>query len=142
MKRPVRFLLVEDNPDHAELVRLSLQGLETSPAVEHVPDGASALDRLRDGTPLPDLVLLDLQLPDGSGIDVLKAIKGEPALQMVPVVILSTSSAEQDRHAAYAASANSFVVKPVDFTSALDVLKDVGRYWSRCNITASQRDGL
>lgn len=139
--RPMNILLVEDNPDHAELVRRSLEQLQAVSCLHQVEDGEAALDyifgqgnyadRLR--FPAPDLVLLDLRLPRMDGIEVLRRVKSHPTLHCTPVVVLTTSDAERDVTAAYQYHANSFVTKPVDYHRLTKLISDLGFYWLAWN---------
>ena len=128
-------LLVEDNPDHAELVLRCLEGSPVPLRVVHVTDGDAALGYLTGRAPFaaphdhPSLVLLDLRLPKVDGLDVLRQIKSSPDLCRIPVVVLTSSDAEGDVTRAYAAHANSYLVKPTDTDRLERMLHDVGRYW-------------
>lgn len=139
--KPLSILLVEDNPDHAELVTRNLESAQVANRIIHVEDGAAALDYLfgrgsyEDCTtfPRPDLVLLDLRLPKIDGLEVLKVVKNDPGLRSIPVVILTTSEAERDMAMAYEYHANSYVTKPVDFALFNQLLRDLGFYWLAWN---------
>src|SRR5215204_979474 len=114
----VKFLLVEDDDDHAEIVMRSLQVKGTN-RIDRASDGVEALQYLRgegpfQGASLPDVILLDLKLPKLAGHEVLAEIKREERLRMIPVVVLSTSDAERDRLHAYRLHANSYLVKPLN----------------------------
>lgn len=130
-------LLVEDNPDHAELVRRCVSDARPDAEVRHVADGQEALDYLlRKGawadperSPRPKLVLLDLRLPRVDGFEILKRLKEHPSLCHVPVIVLTTSSAEGDIRRAYELRANSYIVKPADFEEFHRLMADLGRYW-------------
>jgi len=134
---PLLVLLVEDNADHAELVRRSLAEHRVANRLLHLSDGQAALDYLfrrgpyadPEASPRPHVVLLDLRLPRVDGLEVLKAVKLDPELQKIPVVVLTTSAAERDVTAAYQAYANSYLVKPVGFESFQGLMKDLGFYW-------------
>ncbi|MDY0019628.1 MAG: response regulator [Anaerolineae bacterium] len=138
---PLIILLVEDNPDHAELIKRNLEDFKVVNCLHHVEDGEAALDYLHgEGTytdrvlyPRPHLILLDLRLPKIDGLEVLKKIKEDPDLKIIPVVILTTSEAEQDMARAYANYANSYIAKPVDFQAFTKLMKDVGYYWLAWN---------
>ena len=120
---PLVILLVEDNPDHTELIMRSFQGHRVANQIYHVGDGEAAMDYLHrrgdfadaEKSPLPHVILLDLRLPKLDGLEVLKRIKSDKKLSSTPVVILTTSDAEKDLVRAYDYNANSFLVKPVDF---------------------------
>jgi len=136
--RPVQFLLVEDDEDHAELVRSVLSDYRVANLLDHVWDGEEAMAYLRRegkfaGSPRPDIILLDLKLPRMDGHEVLAEIKNDPKLLSIPVVMLTTSDAESDRIVAYSHYVNSYLVKPVDFTRFSDLIKTLGLYWSVWN---------
>ena len=132
--RPLNILLVEDNPDHAELVRRGLEQFQIANLLYHVEDGEAALDYIfgqgsytdRTQFPRPDLVLLDLRLPRVDGIEVLRQVKIHPTLHSMPMVVLTTSDAERDVTAAYEYHANGFVTKPVDFQRLSQLINDLG----------------
>lgn len=134
-------LVVEDNPDHLELTLLTLQenGIRNQIAVAH--DGVEALDYLfgegkhagRDVTQQPEVVLLDLKLPKLTGLEVLQRMRADPRTAYVPVVMLTSSSEEEDIIASYKNGANSFVRKPVDFGEFTDKLRQVKVYWLLVN---------
>ncbi|MDP2067200.1 MAG: response regulator [Burkholderiaceae bacterium] len=134
-------LVVEDNPDHLELTLLTLQeqSIRNEIAVAH--DGVEALNYLfgeglhagRDTTRQPDLVLLDLKLPKLTGLEVLQRMRADPRTAVVPVVVLTSSSEEEDIVAVYRSGANSFVRKPVDFVDFTEKLRQVKTYWLSVN---------
>ncbi|MGA0571465.1 response regulator [Variovorax sp. VNK109] len=134
-------LVVEDNPDHLELTLLTLQenGIRNQIAVAH--DGVEALDYLfgegkhagRDTTQQPEVVLLDLKLPKLTGLEVLQRVRADARTAFVPVVMLTSSSEEEDIIASYKNGANSFVRKPVDFGEFTDKLRQVKVYWLLVN---------
>ncbi len=139
---PILVMLIEDNVDHAELVMRTLEEHCIANKVRHFLDGQSALDYLfRRGefsdaveTQHPHVILLDLRLPRVDGIDVLKAIKEDPGLKSIPVVILTTSEAEKDVAKAYYNHANSYLVKPVGFEDFKKLMDDLGFYWLGWNV--------
>jgi len=139
--RPVVILLAEDNQSHAKLAMRSLEEHNLANTIVHVSDREAALDYLLrrgeyadpDLSPRPDVVLLDLRLPKVDGLDVLKEIKTRKDLLSLPVVILTSSAAETDVAKAYELHANSYLVKPVEFTSYLKMMKDLGFYWLAWN---------
>jgi len=130
--KPLTILLVEDNPDHAELVKRNLEEFQVANHIFHVEDGEAALDYVyRRSTysdqkkfSRPDLILLDLRLPRIDGLEVLKQIKRDLTLQAIPVVVLTTSDAEKDLAQAYEYHANSYVTKPVNFENFSRLLRD------------------
>jgi CheY-like chemotaxis protein len=134
---PLTILLVEDNEDHAELIIWGLRNQRVANVIHHVPDGQQALDYLFSrkqfqdpaASPRPNLILLDLRLPRVDGLEVLKTVKQSPELQQIPVVILTSSSAETDIAKSYDFHANSYVVKPLDFKTFGNLMKDLGFYW-------------
>ncbi|MDD5142037.1 response regulator [Methanoregula sp.] len=138
---PFHILLVEDNEDHAELVLRGMRDQQVANTIHYVPDGEKALDYLftrgaysdPEKNPRPNLVLLDLRLPRVDGLDVLKAIKSTPELLRIPVVVLTSSEAENDIAQSYDYHANSYIVKPLDFKSFSRLMKDLGTYWMSWN---------
>jgi CheY-like chemotaxis protein len=138
---PLIILLVEDNLDHAELVKRNMEDFRVANTLIHVEDGESALQFLKSSAessgavknPRPDLILLDLRLPRIDGLEVLKEVKNDPSLKSIPVVVLTTSDAEMDLAKAYEYHANSYVTKPVDFDNLSNLLKDLGYYWLAWN---------
>ncbi len=130
-------LLVEDNPAHAEIVIRSFQDHHITNHIVHVLDGEAALDYLlhrgqfvsAENNPRPRIVLLDLRLPKIGGLQLLHEIKTHEILCSIPVVILTTSEATRDLALAYANHANSYLVKPVDFTKFSQLIDDLGIYW-------------
>jgi CheY-like chemotaxis protein len=134
---PIVILMVEDDPAHAEIVRRNFERSRIANLLFHVSDGQEALDYLyrsgafagREDVPRPGLILLDLRLPKIDGLEVLRIIKSDPALSLIPVVILTTSAAETDMVRAYDCHANSYLVKPVDFTQFIELMDILGYYW-------------
>lgn len=129
---PLTILLVEDNPDHATLVIRNLKDFLVANSIIHLEDGEQALEYLSQvGTvhSKPHLVLLDLRLPKVDGLEVLSHIKSNPNLASIPVVILTTSGAEADMARAYRFHANSYLVKPVDFSKFTELMSLLGYYW-------------
>jgi CheY-like chemotaxis protein len=129
---------VEDDPDHAELVRRGLEQVGSRIDLVHVGDGEKALEYLTScasrGAPgRPHLVLLDLRLPKVDGLEVLREMKNAPELADIPCVVLTTSRAEGDMVNAYRLHANSYLVKPGDFTRFVELIAGVERYWLEQN---------
>jgi CheY-like chemotaxis protein len=137
----VEILLVEDNPDDAEITLRALGKHKVANRIIHVRDGTEALDFLyargeyasRRGASRPRLVLLDLKLPKVGGLEVLKSIKSDPELKIVPVVVLTSSSEERDLVESYQLGANSYLVKPIDFDKFGEAMREVGMYWLLLN---------
>jgi two-component system, response regulator len=134
-------LLVEDNPDDEELILRSLRKANIANAVTVAHDGAQAIEYLfgeggrkafNEGE-LPAVVLLDLKLPKVGGFDVLKRIRSEPDTRYLPVVILTSSSEDEDMARSYAGGANSYVRKPVDFSAFASAVSQLGLYWMILN---------
>ena len=135
----LRVLLVEDDPDHAELVRRGLEEYGSQLQLTHVADGESALEYLKDCAPRdtpgrPHLILLDLRLPRMDGLEVLREIKASPDLADIPCVVLTTSRAEGDMLKAYRLHANSYLVKPGDYARFVELIAGVERYWLQENV--------
>ena len=130
-------LLIEDNPDDAELTRIAFAEAAIDSQLVVVGDGAEALDYLfaqgkyaaRNAADLPSIVLLDLNLPKLDGREVLQALRANPATRGLPVVVLTTSTEPFDVEASYALGVNSYIRKPVDFGKFVEVVKQIGLYW-------------
>jgi CheY-like chemotaxis protein len=137
----VRVLLVEDDPDHQELVRRAFSDRGAQVALQVARHGEEALDYLfrrgehrdAESSPRPRLILLDLRLPRKDGLEVLAEIKSSPQLRGIPTVVLTTSESEHDVARASALHANSYLVKPVDYTRFEALIGDVESYWLALN---------
>lgn len=127
-RRVIRILHVEDSLSDAELVRLALDESGTDFELQHVTGGAEAL-RVLATEPRPDLVLLDLNMPGMSGHDTLSAIKSDPLLRAMPVLVLTTSGAPHDIASAYDAHANSYLRKPISYGDLVELMGRVEDYW-------------
>lgn len=132
--RPVEILLVEDNPGDVRLAVEALKDAKVSNNLSTVTDGEAALEFLRRQgqyakAPRPDLVLLDLNLPRKSGREVLCEIKEDVKLRTIPVVILTTSQAEEDILKAYNCNANCYITKPVDLEQFIKVVRSIEDFW-------------
>jgi CheY-like chemotaxis protein len=144
MSDPERFVIlhVEDDDDHAELVAREFESNSPPCRVERALDGEEALDYLRgsgrfadrSAFPMPGLVLLDLRLPKLDGIEVLRTIKVDPSLWIIPVVMLTTSDSERDVYRAYEACVNSYIVKPFDHVKFRELISNLGFYWMSLNL--------
>lgn len=126
-----RILLVDDNPNDVELALNALQDREAE--VEVAASGPEALAALRGGR-LPDLILLDLKMPQMDGLAVLDQIRGGPATREIPVVMLSTSGEDRDVADCYAHGATAYVVKPMDFGQFGSALRTITDFWARLNV--------
>jgi CheY-like chemotaxis protein len=133
-------LLAEDNPKDVELILEALAEHNLANQVEVVKDGVEAMDFLRcqggyktRKAGNPAVVLLDIKMPRMDGIEVLQAIRSDPALKMLPVVMLTSSREEPDLKKSYELGANAYVVKPVDFQDFIDAVKQVGVFWAVIN---------
>jgi CheY-like chemotaxis protein len=132
--RTIDILMVEDDPGDVRLTREALKGSKLLHSLNVVEDGVAALDYLRKAPPFqhairPDLVLLDLNLPKKDGREVLAAMKQDEALRAIPVVILTTSQAEEDVLRAYNLNANCYVTKPVDFDQFMRIVRTIEDFW-------------
>jgi CheY-like chemotaxis protein len=132
--RPAEILLVEDNPGDVRLTREALVDGKVWNNLHHAADGVEALDFLRQrgkfaGAPRPDMILLDLNLPKKGGREVLADIKADPMLQSIPVVVLTTSKAEEDVLQSYGLHANCYIVKPIDLDQFIRVVQSIKSFW-------------
>ncbi len=140
-------LLVEDNPDDEELTLLALKESNILNEVVVLRDGVEALDYLfgagkwagRDPLRRPQIVLLDLKLPRLGGLEVLKRLRANPRTELIPVIVLTSSSEEEDMIASYRLGANSYVRKPVEFHRFVDAVQKLGLYWLLLNETPPPR---
>ncbi|MEK6679007.1 MAG: response regulator [Nitrospirota bacterium] len=137
----VEILLVEDNPNDAELALRSLKKHNLANKILWVKDGAEALDFLfstgayadRASNTIPKVVLLDLKLPKIDGLEVLRRIKSDEKKKVIPVVVLTSSQEEQDRVESYKLGVNSYIVKPVEFEKFVSAIEKLGLYWMLLN---------
>lgn len=132
--RPVEVLLVEDSPGDVRLTREALREGKLRNNLHVVQNGVEALNFLNGagnhaGEPRPDLILLDLNLPKKDGREVLAAVKADPELRRIPVVILTSSGAEEDIARTYDLHANCYIRKPVDLEQFISVVKNVESFW-------------
>ena len=139
--KPKVLLLIEDNPDDEELTLLALKESNVLNEIVVARDGVEALDYLfgtgtsagRDTSLAPQLILLDLKLPKVGGLEVLERLRSDPRTQLIPVVVLTSSSEEEDIVASYRLGANSYVRKPVEFHRFADAVRQLGLYWLLIN---------
>ena len=132
--RPIEILLVEDSPSDTDLTIEALKDFKVRNNVSVVEDGVQALQFLRREAPYaeaprPDMIMLDLNLPRKDGREVLAEIKADENLKTIPIVVLTTSRAEQDVLRAYQLNANCYINKPVDFNQFLDVVRSIESFW-------------
>ncbi|MEU4822122.1 response regulator [Actinomadura citrea] len=132
--QPITVLLVEDDPGDELMTREAFEHNKVGNTLQVVRDGAEALDFLykrgdHAGAPHPDLVLLDLNLPKRDGREVLEEIKSDPELASIPVVVLTTSSAEEDILRSYKLHANAYVTKPVDFDQFIKAIRQIDDFF-------------
>ena len=134
---PPRILFAENDPNDVEMTLAALTEHHVTNEIVVVPDGAAALDYLYargrfagrpPGNPL--FILLDLKMPKVDGLEVLKTIKSDPALRLIPVVMLTSSREEQDLVRSYELGTNAFIVKPVGFPAFVDAIKHLGVFWA------------
>ncbi len=130
--QPVTILLIEDDPGHARLIEKNIRRAGVNNEIVHVSDGTTALARLADRTGSlasgPMLVLLDLNLPDMSGTDILCRIKEDPELRSVPVVILTTTDDRIEIQRCYDLGCNCYITKPVDYESFATAIRQLGLF--------------
>jgi two-component system, response regulator len=134
-------LLVEDNPDDEELTTRALKQAKVANDLVVARDGAEALEFLfgtgqhagRDVSRMPALILLDLKLPKLSGLDVLQRLRADPRTSLIPTVILTSSSEDEDKLKSYQHGANSYVRKPVEFGAFVTAISQLGVYWMLIN---------
>jgi CheY-like chemotaxis protein len=128
----VEILLVEDNPSDVLLTQIAMKECKIANKLRVAADGEAALEILRNPTPehpRPDLVLLDLNLPRMDGRELLLALKSDPSLRAIPVVVLTTSDAEVDVVRSYDLQANAFITKPLDMEQFFKVVKGIDEFW-------------
>jgi len=132
--RPIEILLVEDNPGDVRLTQEAMKDAKVTNTLHVVGDGIEALEFLRkegrfQDSPVPDLVLLDLNLPRKSGREVLQEMKESEEFKAIPVVVLTTSEAHRDVLESYSLQANCYVTKPLDFEQFCKVVESIEQFW-------------
>ena len=140
LKSTTNILLIEDNPDDVELTLYAFKKNNIANPVEVVRDGQEALDYIfykgkysNSTHPLPGLILLDLKLPKVDGIEILRNVKADRRLKLIPVVVLTSSKEEKDVIESYDLGVNSYIRKPVDFDQFVETVKHIGFYWLLIN---------
>jgi CheY-like chemotaxis protein len=131
---PIKILLVDDNPGDVRLTREALNEGRICHELQVAINGEEALTMLRGqgekgGATRPDIILLDLNLPGRNGLEILAEIKADVELKRIPVVILSTSGAEQDVRKAYGLHANCYIVKPLELDKFIEVVRSLENFW-------------
>ena len=134
---PITILMADDDPDDRMLTRDALAESRLANDLHFVEDGEELLDYLHQrgkfsdpqSSPRPGLILLDLNMPRKDGREALRDIKSDPSFRHIPVVVLTTSKAEEDIYRTYDLGVNSFITKPVTFDGLVDVMRALGRYW-------------
>jgi len=135
--RPITILMAEDDPEDRMLVREAWEESRLANELRFVENGEELMDYLYHrgqyanpiDSPRPDLILLDLNMPKKDGREALKEIKADPNLRRIPIVVLTTSKAEEDILRTYDLGVNSFITKPVTFESLVDLMRTLGKYW-------------
>ena len=134
--KPITILMADDDEDDRRLTREALREGRLANDLRFVENGEDLMDYLRRqgkfaGTdvPRPGLILLDLNMPRKDGRTVLKEIKGDPELRQIPVVVLTTSQADEDIYKSYDLGVNSYIIKPVTFDALVDILQTLEKYW-------------
>jgi CheY-like chemotaxis protein len=148
-KKSILFLMADDDEDDRMMAKDALEEARLSNSIRFVEDGEELMDYLRRkgkyadpaDSPRPGLILLDLNMPKKDGREALKEIKSDPGLRHIPVVVMTTSKAEEDVLRSYDCGVNSFITKPVSFAGLVDIMKALGRYWFDIVELPRQADG-
>ncbi|HEX3719823.1 MAG TPA: response regulator [Verrucomicrobiae bacterium] len=131
---PIQILLVEDNPGDVRLTEEALKDAKVHTILHVAKDGVEALTFLRKtgqyaDAPMPDIILLDLNLPRMNGLEVLKEIKNDEKLRQIPVVVITSSKAEEDVAKSYHLHANCYITKPIDFSQFIVMVQSIENFW-------------
>ncbi len=148
-RHPVTILMADDDPDDCLLAREALAESRLANDLHFVSDGEELMDYLYQrgkysvpgSAPRPGLILLDLNMPKKDGREVLKELKADPHLRQIPVLVLTTSQAEEDILRSYYLGANSYITKPVTFSSLIEVMQTLSKYWFEIVELPSQQGG-
>ncbi len=148
-RHPVTILMADDDPDDCLLAREALAESRLANDLHFVSDGEELMDYLYQrgkysvpgSAPRPSLILLDLNMPKKDGREVLKELKADPHLRQIPVLVLTTSQAEEDILRSYYLGANSYITKPVTFSSLIEVMQTLSKYWFEIVELPSQQGG-
>lgn len=125
----VPIAIADDDPEDRQLIKEALEESRLLNELVFLKDGEELMSYLDGDQPLPGLILLDLNMPRKDGREALKEIKSNPKFKQIPVVVLTTSKAEEDIYRTYNLGVNSFITKPVTFSSLVETMRDLGRYW-------------
>lgn len=128
-RKPISILMVDDDPDDRMLAQDAFDECRIANPLEVLEDGDALLRRLHSSPLLPDLILLDLNMPRKSGLEALTEIKADPRLRHIPIIVLTTSDSDDDVAAAYQLGASSYITKPVTFDGLVDVMRTIKSYW-------------
>ena len=131
---PVEILLIEDSPSDAALTMEALQSSRILNKITRVVDGIEAMEYLKQqgkfaNAPRPDLIMLDLNLPKKDGREILRELKSDPSLKLLPIIVLTTSKADKDIAQSYQLNANCYITKPVDFPHFIEVVESIEQFW-------------
>lgn len=137
----IRILLVEDNPGDVRLTQEALQEFKTPCSLQIATDGENAIECLRKSAKngkqsLPDIILLDLNLPKMNGHEVLEEVKTNPLYKTIPIIVLSASKSQEDINRAYGLGANAYIAKPLDIDSYFSTMKALEDFWLRSALRA------
>jgi CheY-like chemotaxis protein len=135
-------MLIEDNPDHVLLIRRAIRDLGDETSVDAINDGEQALNTLRSGQQRPDLILLDINMPGYSGFDVLTRLRDDHHLKRIPVVMLTSSDAQNDIARAYELGASGYIAKPTHYRELRAILGNTVLYWSAMQRAADANERL
>ena len=129
VSQQVPILVADDDEEDRQLIKDALKESRLLNEIIFANDGEDLMQKLKTMNRLPGLILLDLNMPRKDGREALKEIKSDPRLKRIPVVVLTTSKAEEDVYRTYNLGVNSFITKPVTFNSLVDLMSDLGKYW-------------
>lgn len=137
LKNRVPILVADDDVDDCQMIKEAFQESRLANNIHFVHDGEHLLDYLyhrgdyadKDKHPMPGLILLDLNMPKKDGREALEEIKSNERFKQIPIVVLTTSKAEEDIYRTYSIGVNSFISKPVSFTSFVEIVRGLGQYW-------------
>ncbi len=146
---PITLLLADDDPDDRFLTEEALKESRLVNNIQTVEDGEELMDYLhhrgrfsdQEKYPVPGVILLDLNMPKKDGREALQEIKSDPELRKIPIIILTTSKAEEDIYRSYDLGVNSFITKPVSFEALVDIMKTLGKYWFEIVELPVKKDG-